>query len=218
MGYLNLQNPQPLAGAVGKVTQVARAIGLDDRIGPRFLHAGIGWGGSCFGKDTRAIVATAARYDYDLQLVRASMEVNRLQRLRIIEKLQDHLKVLRGRTIGILGLAFKGGTDDLRESPPLTLIEVLADRGATVRAHDPIAIPNATKQHPDLPVEYAEDVVELARDCDAVVLATDWADYRHPPLEAMREVMRGDLFLDARNLLDAEDVEAAGLRYVGVGR
>jgi UDPglucose 6-dehydrogenase len=208
-----------LAERVGAdVTQVARAIGLDDRIGPRFLHAGIGWGGSCFGKDTRAIVATAARYDYDLQLVRASMEVNRLQRLRIVEKLQDHLKVLRGRTIGILGLAFKGGTDDLRESPPLTLIEVLADRGAIVRAHDPIAVPNAQAQHPDLPVTYAEDVVDLARDCDAVVLATDWADYRHPPLEAMRDAMRGTLFLDARNLLDAADVEAAGLTYVGVGR
>ena len=208
-----------LAEKVGAdVTQVARAIGLDDRIGPRFLHAGIGWGGSCFGKDTRAIVATAASYDYDMPLVRSAIDVNQRQRVRVVEKLQDHLKVLRGTTIGLLGLAFKGDTDDLRDAPAITLIEQLASRGAVVRAHDPIAIPNAKAQHPELDVEYCDDPVDLARGCDALVVVTDWQEYRTLPLAAMREAMRGTLLLDARNLLVPEHAREAGLSYVGIGR
>jgi UDPglucose 6-dehydrogenase len=208
-----------LAEKVGAdITQVARAIGLDDRIGPRFLHAGIGWGGSCFGKDTRAILATGASYDYEMQLVRAAVEVNQRQRTRVVEKLQDHLKVLRGTTIGLLGLAFKGDTDDLRDAPALTLIEQLRHRGAIVRAHDPISIPNARAHDPPLDVEYADDEVELARGCDAVVVVTDWRQYGALPLREMRGVMRGDLLLDARNLLDAGQVVLAGLTYAGVGR
>ena len=208
-----------LAEKVGAdVTQVARAIGLDDRIGPRFLHAGIGWGGSCLGKDTRAILATAAEYEYEMPLVRAAVDVNARQRIKIVERLQEHLKVLRGTTVGVLGLAFKGDTDDLRDAPSLTLIEVLAQRGATVRAHDPIAEPNARQQHPALHVEYAPDEVDLARGCDAVVIATDWQQYRTLPLAEMRDAMRGTLVLDARNLLAPDAVRAAGLTYVGVGR
>jgi UDPglucose 6-dehydrogenase len=208
-----------LAEKVGAdITQVARAIGLDDRIGPRFLHAGIGWGGSCFGKDTRAILATGASYDYEMQLVRAAVEVNERQRLRVVEKLQDHLKVLRGTTIGLLGLAFKGDTDDLRDAPALTLIEHLRRRGAVVRVHDPISMPNAQAHDPPIDVEYAGDEVELARGCDAVVIVTDWPQYRTLPLEAMRDEMRGDLLLDARNLLPSDQAADAGLTYVGIGR
>ena len=208
-----------LAERVGAdITQVARAIGLDDRIGPRFLHAGIGWGGSCFGKDTRAILATAASYDYEMPLVRSAIDVNQRQRIRVVEKLQDHLKVLRGTTIGVLGLAFKGDTDDLRDAPALTLIEHLRQRGAVVRAHDPIAMPNARTQLPDLDVEYADDEVALARGCDAVVIVTDWPQYRTLPLAAMRDAMRGRLLVDARNLLQPEQATAEGLTYVGIGR
>ena len=208
-----------LAERIGAdITQVARAIGLDDRIGPRFLHAGIGWGGSCFGKDTRAIMATAAGYDYEMPLVRSAVDVNLRQRVRVVEKLQDHLKVLRGTTIGLLGLAFKGDTDDLRDAPALTLIEHLTQRGAVVRVHDPISMTNAREQYPDLPVEYAEDEVDLARGCDAVVIVTDWQQYRTLPLPAMRDAMRGSLLLDARNLLVAETATHAGLTYVGFGR
>ncbi len=208
-----------LAEKVGAdITQVARAIGLDDRIGPRFLHAGIGWGGSCFGKDTRAILATAAGYDYDMPLVRSTIDVNQRQRLRVVEKLQDHLKVLRGTTIGVLGLAFKGDTDDLRDAPALTLIQHLRQRGAAVRAHDPISMPNARAHNPPIDVEYADDEVELARGCDAVVIVTDWQQYRTLPLKEMREEMRGTLLLDARNLLTEDQVSAAGLTYVGIGR
>lgn len=208
-----------LAERVGAdITEVARAIGLDTRIGPRFLHAGIGWGGSCFGKDTRAIVAAGQNYDYDMQIVRTAIEVNMRQRQHVVDRLQERLKVLRGRTIGLLGLAFKGNTDDLRDAPALTLIELLTERGAIVRVHDPVAMPNARSQHPDLPVDYAETAEELARGCDALVVVTDWGEYRQLPLPELLQVMRGNVLMDARNLLHREDAEAAGFDYVGVGR
>ena len=197
---------------------MARAIGLDQRSGGKFLNAGIGWGGSCFGKDTAAVLALGNTYDYDLQLVRSAIDVNRRQRLFVVDKLQRHLKVLRGTTIGLLGLAFKGNTDDMRDSPALTLIEELHDRGAVVRAHDPIAMSTAQRVYPGLPVEYCEDEVSLARGCDAVVVVTDWNQYRRLPLQEMAAAMTGNLVLDARNLLQRQQVEGAGLEYVGVGR
>ncbi|MEX2536009.1 MAG: UDP-glucose/GDP-mannose dehydrogenase family protein [Trueperaceae bacterium] len=208
-----------LAERVGAdITEVARAIGLDDRIGPRFLHAGIGWGGSCFGKDTRAIIATGESYDYEMTIVKSAIEVNDRQRLHVIERLQEQLKVLRGTTIGLLGLSFKGNTDDLRDAPALTLIECLTDRGAVVRVHDPVSMPLCQVLHPQLEVEYCEDEPCLSMGCDAVVLVTDWPAYRNLPLEQMKERMRGDLILDARNLLNAEEVRRHGLNYVGIGR
>ncbi len=208
-----------LAERVGAdITQVARAIGLDERIGARFLHAGIGWGGSCFGKDTRAIVATAARYGQPMQIVQSTIDVNQRQRQRVVEKLQDHLKVLRGTTVGLLGLSFKGGTDDLRDAPALTLIELLDARGAVVRAHDPIAIPHARAQYPELPATLHDTVDELAQGCDALVVVTDWNDYRHLDWSALAEHMRGTLVLDARNLLSAQALAGTGLQYVGIGR
>jgi UDPglucose 6-dehydrogenase len=208
-----------LAERVGAdITQVARAIGLDDRIGTRYLHAGIGWGGSCFGKDTRAIIATGESYDYDMTIVKSAIAVNERQRLHVIERLQEQLKVLRGTTIGLLGLSFKGNTDDLRDSPALTLIECLNDRGAVVRVHDPISMPLCRRLHPELPVEYCEDEPCLAIGCDAMVVVTDWPQYRGLPLAAMKERMRGDLILDARNLLNADEVRRHGLSYVGIGR
>lgn len=200
------------------ITEVARAIGLDQRIGPRFLQAGIGWGGSCFGKDTRAIVATAENYDFEMQIVKKAIEVNERQRLHVVDRLQEKLKVLRGRTVGLLGLAFKANTDDLRDAPALTLIEHLTERGANVRVHDPVAMENAKRFFPDLPVEYVDDAVELARGCDAVVVVTDWDEYRRLPLKDMRQSMRGDVLMDARNLLHAEDAQKAGFEYVGIGR
>ncbi|HEX7003874.1 MAG TPA: UDP-glucose/GDP-mannose dehydrogenase family protein [Trueperaceae bacterium] len=208
-----------LAEKVGAdITQVARAIGLDDRIGPRFLHAGIGWGGSCFGKDTRAIIATGESYDYDMTIVRSAIDVNQRQRIRVIERLQDQLKVLRGTTIGLLGLSFKGNTDDLRDSPALTLIECLHERGAVVRVHDPISMDRCRELHPELEVEYCEDEPCLAIGCDAVVVVTDWPQYRNLPLEEMKKRMRGNLVLDARNLLNPEEVRRQGFEYVGMGR
>ncbi|CAN5758650.1 UDP-glucose/GDP-mannose dehydrogenase family protein [soil metagenome] len=208
-----------LAERVGAdITEVARAIGLDNRIGTQNLQAGIGWGGSCFGKDTRAIITTAKSYDYPMQIVESAIEVNQRQRLHIIDRLQSHLKVLRGTTIGLLGLAFKGNTDDLRDAPALTLIEHLHDRGAVIRVHDPVAMPSARKLYPDLPVEYCEDVPCLALGCDAIIVVTDWQEYKRLPLAEMKERMRGDFLLDARNLLNPADVKRHGFTYGSIGR
>lgn len=208
-----------LAEHVGAdITEVARAIGLDSRIGAKFLQAGIGWGGSCFGKDTRAILATAKSYDYAMPIVESAIAVNGRQRLHVIDKLQRHLKVLRGTTVGLLGLAFKGNTDDLRDAPALTLIEHLSERGAVIKVHDPVAMENAKRLYPDLPVEYCCDPEALATGCDALVVVTDWPEYTRLPLGAMKARMKGDLILDARNLLEPERVQEAGLTYVGVGR
>lgn len=208
-----------LAERVGAdITQVARAIGMDDRIGPRFLQAGAGWGGSCFGKDTSAIMATASTYGYEMPIVRAAVDVNERQRIRIVEKLQDHIKVLRGSTVAVLGLSFKSNTDDIRDAPSIGMIEQMLARGAVVRAHDPIAMPHAQEQHPDLQIQYVDDEVEAAKGCDAVVIATDWAQYARIPLETLKSVMHGDLLLDARNMLDPNEARKAGFTYVGVGR
>jgi UDPglucose 6-dehydrogenase len=208
-----------LAEKVGAdITQVARAIGLDSRIGGKFLHAGIGWGGSCFGKDTKAIMTTAKAYDYELPIVQAAVEVNRRQRLHMVDLLQMHLKVLRGTTIGLLGLSFKGNTDDLRDAPALALIEHLHDRGAVIRVHDPISMNSAKRLYPDLPVEYCEDETRLSIGCDALVVVTDWPQYKNLALSDMKTRMRGNLILDARNLLNSADVERHGFHYVGVGR
>ena len=208
-----------LAEHVGAdITEVSKAIGLDSRIGSKHLQAGIGWGGSCFGKDTQAIIAASNRYDYKMQLVEATIEVNKRQRLHVIERLQQQLKVLRGTTIGLLGLAFKGDTDDLRDAPSLTLIKELSERDAVVRVHDPIAMPRTQELYPDLPVEYCEDELCLAIGCDAIVLVTDWKSYHQLPLARMKERMRGNLFLDARNMLEPSEIEAHGFYYLGVGR
>jgi UDPglucose 6-dehydrogenase len=208
-----------LAERVGAdITQVARAIGLDERIGTRFLHAGIGWGGSCFGKDTRAVLAAADRYDYGMPIVQAAIDVNYRQRLRIVERIQEHLKVLRGTRIGLLGLAFKGDTDDMRDAPAITLVELLLKRGALVCAHDPVAMPKSREMYPDLAIEYCETEELLVRGCDAVVVVTDWDQYRHLQWDRIASLMRGRVVVDARNLLTPSVVRAAGLRYVGVGR
>jgi len=146
-----------LAEKVGAdITQVARGIGLDHRIGTRFLQAGLGWGGSCFGKDTAALIATAGEYKLDMPIVRAARDVNRRQRERVIEKLLDELKILKGRTVGLLGLAFKPNTDDLREAPALDVARELILRGVLVKAHDPVAMERFKKEHPDLELTLCE--------------------------------------------------------------
>src|SRR5437016_4835838 len=167
-----------LAEKVGAdITQVARGIGLDARIGMRFLQAGLGWGGSCFGKDTAALVATAGEYKLDMPIVKAAREVNRRQRERVVEKLLGELKILKGRTVGMLGLAFKPHTDDLREAPALDVARQLLERGARVKVHDPVAMPRFKKEYPTLDVVLASDAQEVARDADALVLVTEWPQY-----------------------------------------
>lgn len=208
-----------LAERVGAdVLQIARGIGLDTRIGSRFLNAGIGWGGSCFGKDTSALVSISAEYGLSMPIVQAARQVNYRQRAWVIEKLLQELRLLKGRTVCLLGLSFKPHTDDVRDAPSLEIAGQLLQRGVRVHAHDPVAAENARRAAPDLPIVYFDSPLEAAREADAVVLVTEWPEYRQIAWDRMREVMRVPLLLDGRNALPGEQLESQGFRYVGVGR
>lgn len=200
------------------VTEVARSIGLDPRIGPRFLSAGLGWGGSCFPKDTAALIALGAEYGYRMPIVEAARGVNRRQRQLIVEKLQAALKVLRGRTIGVLGLAFKPNTDDVREAPSLDLIRLLTERGAHVQAHDPVAIVNARAVLTDFEVDFVESPYQVAEGADALVLVTEWNEYRTLNLAELARRMRRPVLVDGRNMFPPDEARKAGFLYMGVGR
>lgn len=200
------------------VTQIARGIGLDKRIGSQFLQAGIGWGGSCFGKDTAALIATARDYGLGMGIVQASRLVNAQQRQWVVDKLLHTLKILKGRRIGLLGLAFKPHTDDLRDAPALDIAQQLTERGVGVRVHDPVAVPRAQREWPKLEVQYYDDVKILAQDCDGLVLVTDWPEYRDLAWEELAQVMRQALLVDGRNFLDRERLQQAGFTYLGLGR
>lgn len=197
---------------------IAKAIGLDERIGTRFLEPGLGWGGSCFGKDTAALAATARDYGLTMRIVEAAREANYQRRAHIVEMLQAELKILNGRKVTLLGLAFKPHTDDLRDAPSIDLALRLSDRGVRVRAHDPVAIERAKAMHPEVPIDYFDSAERAVEGADAVVLVTDWPQYRKLDWQALGPLMRGKLVLDARNYLDREIIEKAGLRYLGVGR
>jgi UDPglucose 6-dehydrogenase len=206
-----------LAEKVGAdISQVAKGIGLDARIGTRFLQAGIGWGGSCFGKDTSALVATAREYNIGMPIVEAAREINRRQRDRVVEKLLGELKILKGRTIGLLGLAFKPNTDDLREAPAIDIARKLVERGCKVKAHDPVALDRFEREYPDLAVVCCETPEETADDVDALVLVTEWQDYRELDWEVIASRMRAPLILDGRNALDRARLERFGFRYLGI--
>jgi UDPglucose 6-dehydrogenase len=206
-----------LAEKVGAdIAQVAKGIGLDARIGTRFLQAGIGWGGSCFGKDTAALIATAREYNLAMPIVAAAREVNYRQRERVVEKLLGELKILKGRSVALLGLAFKPNTDDLRDAPALDIARRLIERGAAVRAHDPVALPRARREYPNSGVVYCDTAEEAVAETDAIVLVTEWADYRALPWEKLAREMRNPLVVDGRNFLDREALERAGFRWVRV--
>jgi UDPglucose 6-dehydrogenase len=207
-----------LAERVGAdVTRVAAGIGLDARIGRQFLHAGIGWGGSCFGKDTAALLTTAQEYQLTMPIVAAAREVNYRQRARIVEKLRRELKILKGRSIGLLGLAFKPQTDDLRDAPALDLAQKLIEAGAKVRVHDPVAMPNALASGKQLGVEFCDHGDHVANEADAIVLVTEWPEYRSLPWEKMAAQMRTPIVIDGRNFLERDRLTACGFRCVGMG-
>ena len=200
------------------IKEVVRGFGLDSRIGPKFLNAGVGWGGSCFGKDVSAIIDIANEYNYEPELLRSTVSVNKRQRHVPVLKLQEVLKIIKGKTIGLLGLAFKPETDDIRDAPALEIARELLDMGARVKAYDPIANEVCAKQYPDLKIEYANDAVSLAEDCDAIVIVTEWEEFQYLDLEKVGEVMNGKVLVDGRNVLDPAAVEAAGFKYRGIGR
>jgi UDPglucose 6-dehydrogenase len=200
------------------VVDVVRGIGLDARIGRQFLNAGIGWGGSCFGKDVRSLIHTADEYGYQARILEASLEVNRVQRNIVIRKLQEKLFVLKGRTIALLGLAFKPNTDDLRDAPSLQIAEKLIQMGARVRAFDPVAMEVCREQNPELKIFYANDSIEAAHNADALVLVTEWPEFNQIGLVELVGVMHKPLLVDGRNFFDPEMAKAAGFDYVGIGR
>ncbi len=199
------------------VKEVARGIGLDSRIGSKFLQAGIGWGGSCFGKDVSALIYTAEDYGYSTEILKACVKVNELQRTLVVEKLQQALKILKGKTIGLLGMTFKPDTDDMRDAPALTLIDQLNRLGARVKAYDPLVSQSGLRQgFTNVIVE--TDLERLADGCDAVVLVTDWQEFLAIDYAKMLTLMAHPVIIDARNFLDGKALKALGYHYIGIGR
>lgn len=199
------------------VEQVAHGIGLDKRIGRHFLRAGIGWGGSCFPKDVSALTHIARDYGYEAKLLRAVIEVNDAQRLVALSKLQQHLKSLKGKTIGLLGLAFKPNTDDLRDAPAMTLAAQLIKLGAAVRAYDPIASSRAPALLRELRIY--DDPYTLAEGCDALVVTTEWPEFQALDMGRVRLLMNSHhVLVDGRNIFEPAVMKELGFVYVGIGR
>jgi UDPglucose 6-dehydrogenase len=198
------------------IDNVARGIGSDPRIGKEFLRAGLGWGGSCFPKDVRAIIDLADKHAHPLPIVRAAYAMNRRSRERVIERIERALESLQGKKVAVLGLAFKGNTDDTRESASIDLITFLRNRGAHVVAHDPIA--RLLDDDAGGPIDHHDCPYAAATGAHAVVIATEWEQFRALDLARLASVMSGNLLVDARNLYRPSDVANAGLRYLGVGR
>jgi UDPglucose 6-dehydrogenase len=196
------------------IRDVAKGMGLDDRIGPRFLHAGIGYGGSCFPKDVKALLATAKEHDLDFSIVEATDRINTLQRQRFFDQI---LRALPPKsTVGIWGLSFKPKTDDMREAPSLDLLPMLLSAGHTVKAFDPEAMETAKKVLP-AEVQFVRHPMDAAAHADAVVLLTEWDVFRGADLMALQKTMKGTDLFDGRNVYPPEQAEAAGLRYHGIG-
>jgi UDPglucose 6-dehydrogenase len=198
------------------VTEVARGMGLDERIGPHFLRPGIGFGGSCFPKDVSALKLLAGNSGYHFQLLNAVIEVNELQKRRVVNKLIKHLGPLSGRRIALLGLAFKPDTDDMREASSLVLAARLASEGAEVVAFDPVAMEGAEEMLPG--VEMADSALAALEGADAAVLVTEWPEFRDIEWQAAGAVMNRKLLIDGRNFLDPTGMAEAGFTWEGVGR
>ena len=195
---------------------VAEGMGLDKRIGPSFLEVGIGYGGSCFPKDVKALAALAERFNYHPELLHAVMDINRDQRMLAIDKLRECLETLEGRTVGLLGLAFKPNTDDLREAPSLDIARVLIAAGADVRAYDPAAMAGARELLPA--IVYSADPYALADGADGLVLVTEWNEFRQLDLGRVKASMRRPVMVDGRNIYDPAMMRSLGFTYRGIGR
>jgi UDPglucose 6-dehydrogenase len=199
------------------VRHVARGMGLDKRIGPHFLNAGVGYGGSCFPKDTRAQLKIAENVDYDFKILRAVIEVNRLQRQRFAEKVKRALGgTVQGKRLAVMGLAFKPNTDDLRDAPSLDIIRLLRQDGAVIRAYDPVATSRAAPLLPG--VELTDDPYEALFEADAMIVVTEWEQVRRLDLRKVKKLLRSPLIIDGRNVFAPDELCELGYRYVSVGR
>jgi UDPglucose 6-dehydrogenase len=198
------------------VKEVSRAVGMDKRIGHSFLDAGLGWGGSCLPKDTRALIHMADNHGISSPLLRAVVWVNREQPRRAVRKLQKMLGSLEGKTIGILGLAFKPNCDDMREASSLSIIPILKKQGCQIKAYDPLAMNAAAKLMSG--VHYCSDVYEVAEDSDALMLVTEWNEFKELDWQRLKSLMKQPVMLDGRNLYNPEEMMQAGFIYEGMGR
>jgi len=198
------------------VREVARGMGLDKRIGPQFLDAGLGWGGSCFPKDVKALEHMAVLHGTQPQLLQAVMEINRNQRRRAVMKLRKSLKTLNEKTIGVLGIAFKPNTDDIRDAAAIELIHLLQNEGAQIKAYDPQAMENAS--HVLKNVVLCENPYQVAEGADALVLATEWNEFKQLDFKKLKSIMKQAVILDGRNLWDASALKDLGFTYMGIGR
>lgn len=226
-----------LCDAIGaNVTDISKAMGMDGRIGKYFLHAGPGYGGSCFPKDTKALVNIGYEYDADISIVKSVVIANENQKKHMVKKILLNMGYLEGKIVGVLGLAFKPETDDMREAPAIAIIDELIKRGAKVKAYDPIAMDNARKyafSHiksadmryepkdyigKDINLIYCNDEYQTIEDVDALVIMTEWNQFRNLNLSRIRSLMRGNYFFDLRNVYERSKIEENGFIYVGVGR
>src|SRR6185369_11502056 len=199
------------------VQDVARGIGLDNRIGPKFLHAGPGYGGSCFPKDTLALLQTAEKAGVDQRIVRTTVQVNDDRKAGMVDRVERALGgSVSGKRVGVLGLAFKPNTDDMRDAPSIPLVNALVERGAEVSAFDPVAREQAEKIFTG--IQFAPDAYAAAADADVLVIVTEWDEFRALELDRIADSLRGKVLVDLRNVYDRKDAEAAGLAYYGVGR
>ena len=200
----------------GNVHDVAIGMGLDSRIGPKFLQAGPGFGGSCFPKDTLAVADIARQYGYNFQIIEAVLRVNHDIKERMVDKVADALGEVAGKTVALLGLAFKPETDDMRDSPTIPLITGLQSRGAAIRAYDPQAMDNARTMFEN--VTFCRDAYDAAKDADALVIATEWNEFRALNLSRLKSLVRQPLIVDLRNVYDPQRMKSEGFRYFSVGR
>lgn len=206
-----------LCDAIGcDVHDVARGMGMDNRIGRKFLHPGPGYGGSCFPKDTRALTTVADQFGVETRIVDAVIDANEKQRLAMIPKIESLVGDFEGKLIGVLGLSFKPETDDMRESPALDIVRVITEKGATVRAYDPVAMEEASHLLPD--IEYAENEYDAISGADAMVIITEWNQFRALDMEKVKSLLSSPKVADLRNIYEPSDMREMGFEYVGVGR
>ena len=209
-----------LAEKVGaNIDMVRLGMGADSRIGRRYLFAGIGFGGSCFPKDTRALAAIARQHGLQLSLVEATIAVNQTQRAYFLEKVEAYYRgQLRGRTLAVWGVAFKADTDDIREAPAVEVIGKLLSAGAQLRVFDPAALPNLQKDHPDWPLHYAKNPYEALEGAEGLLIFTEWGEFRQPDWQKMKNLLRHPVIFDGRNLYDPQILAQEGFDYLSIGR
>ena len=198
------------------VTKVAEGMGLDKRIGRDFLNAGAGFGGFCFPKDLKAFIGISAKLGYDFRLLKEVENINNEQMLRVVKKVEELLWNLRGKKVGVLGLAFKPNTDDMRFAPSITIINRLIDEGATVKAYDPVSMERAKKIMPN--ITYCDNAYDVAAGVDAIVLVTEWPEFGKMDLQKVKKAMRQPVFVDGRNVFEPEKMKESGFIYSGIGR